>query len=414
MLRSLVSAASALRFHQTFMDVVANNIANVNTTAFKSSRITFQEMMNQLLSSGSGPDPNGGRGGVNPIQLGLGMTLGSVDTQFTQGGLQATGRASDLAIQGDGFFIFQGPNQQLYSRDGTLDVATDGTLVNPSTGLHVLGWQADANGHVDTTQPLSAITIPLGQGLMARATSRAALEGNLDASAAVNSQVTSSVVVYDSLGNVHTITLTFTKADNNQWNVSASEDDDSVTIDTADLGTLTFDSTGRLETPADGSLALGITLSNGATSPQTVTLDMSALTQLADTSEVAASSQDGVGAGELISFEVTTDGEVIGVYSNGFRQTVGQIALASFRNPAGLIKVGENLYAESVNTGNRTVGAPGQGGRGQINSGYLEMSNVELATQFTDMIRAQRGFQANSRVITASDQMLQELVNLIR
>jgi len=410
----MISAASALRFHQTFMDVVGNNIANVNTTAFKSGRVTFQEMMNQILSNGSGPDPAGTRGGVNPVQVGLGMTLGSVDTQFSQGALQATGRVSDLAIQGEGFFIFQGANQQLYSRDGSLDVATDGTLVNPTTGLHVLGWQADASGNVNTTQPLGTITIPLGQGLTAKATSEIVLGGNLDASAAVGDTLSGSLLVYDSLGNARDITITFTKTANNQWDVTASESDADVDIPDPDLGSLTFSETGQLTTPASGALTLGLTLSNGATTPQNVTLDLSALTQLATTGEVAPTSQNGVGAGALIGFTVTSDGQVIGTYSNGLRQSVGQIALATFRNPTGLIKVGQNLYAESANTGERNLGVPNQGGRGQINSGYLEMSNVDLATQFTDMIRAQRGFQANSRVITASDQMLQDLVNLVR
>ncbi len=414
MLRSMISAASALRFHQTFMDVVGNNIANVNTTAFKSGRVTFQEMMNQVLSSGSGPDPAGTRGGINPVQIGLGMTLGGVDTLFQQGALQSTGRVSDLAIQGDGFFIFQGSNQQYYSRDGNLDVGTDGTLVNPTTGLRILGWQADATGNVNTTQPLGAITIPLGQGLTAKQTSEIILGGNLDAAAAVGTQVDSSLLVYDSLGNPHNVTLRYEKTAVNTWSVTAIENDPNIGLVAANLGNLTFDGSGHVTAPAGGTLTLGLTATNGATTPQNVTIDVSVLTQFASNSEVAPTSQNGVAAGALIGFNVTAAGEVVGIYSNGLRQTVGQIAMATFRNQAGLIKVGQNLYSESPNTGERSLGVAGQGGRGQITSGALEMSNVDLATQFTDMIRAQRGFQANSRIVSASDQMLQELVNLAR
>jgi flagellar hook protein FlgE len=414
MLRSMISAASALRYHQTFMDVVGNNIANVNTTAFKSGRVTFQEMMNQVLSSGSGPAADGSRGGINPVQIGLGMMIGGVDTLFTQGALQSTGRVSDLAIQGDGFFVFQGSNQQYYSRDGNLDVATDGTLVNPTTGFHVLGWQANANGVVNTAQPLGPITIPLGQGLTAKATNQLVMGGNLDASAVTGatSAFSGSVLVYDSLGNPLNVTLNFQKTGNDAWNVTVSETETAITGVTITPAALTFSTSGRLT--GTTTLAMNLTLNNGAATPQAVAVDMSMVTQLTSSSEVALTSQNGVAAGALTGFNVTAAGEVVGIYSNGLRQTVGQIALATFRNPAGLIKAGLNLYAESPNTGERSLGVPGQAGRGSVTSGALEMSNVDLATQFTDMIRAQRGFQANSRIITASDQMLQELVNMGR
>ncbi|GAB4564825.1 MAG: flagellar hook protein FlgE [Anaerolineae bacterium] len=411
MLRSMTSAASALRFHQTFMDVVANNIANVNTTAFKSGRVTFQEMMNQILSSGIGPEPGGDRGGVNPVQIGMGVLLGGVDTQFLQGGLQATGRTSDLAIQGNGFFIFQGPNQQYYSRDGTLDIATDGTLVNPNTGLRVLGWQAQ-NGTVDPSGPLTPITISLGSSVTARATTAVRIGGNLNSAADVGEITSLTFEVYDSMGTGHYITISLTKSATNAWDVTISENDDTIDSMTGPTpASLTFDAQGQIV--GAGTLDISVTLNNGA-DPMNLTLDLSTVTQLADNGQLVQISQDGSPAGSLVSFDVTANGMVMGVYSNGMRQAVGQIALATFRNPAGLLKIGQNMFAESANSGDRVVGIAGQGDRGQISSGYLEMSNVDLATQFTDMIRAQRGFQANSRVITASDQMLQELVNIIR
>ena len=411
MLRSMISASSALRFHQTFMDVVANNIANVNTVGFKSSRITFQEMMNQVISSGVGPDPAANRGGINPIQIGLGMMLGGVQTQFLQGGLQATGRNSDLAIQGEGFFIYQGPNQQYYSRDGTLDISTDGKLVNPNTGMYILGWQA-VNGSVDPSGPLTPITIALGSGVTAQQTENVTFGGNLNSSADTGEATSVTFEIYDSMGTSHYITLTFEKQAANTWSVTASTNDPDVTITNPSLTDIEFDAQGQVT--AGGTQTMQIQLANGADTPQDINLNLSGLTQLADLSEVRAISQDGNAAGALIGFDVAASGMVMGVYSNGLRQAVGQIALATFRNPAGLIKIGQNLFAESANTGDRVVGVAGTGERGQINAGYLEMSNVDLATQFTDMIRAQRGFQANSRVITASDQMLTELVNIVR
>ncbi len=412
MLRSMISASSALRFHQTFMDVVANNIANVNTVGFKSSRITFQEMMNQVISGGTGPDPTTNRGGINPVQIGLGVMLGGVQTHFAQGGLQSTGRTSDLAIQGEGFFIYQGPNQQYYSRDGTLEISADGKLVNPNMGMYILGWQAE-NGSVDPSGPLTPITIALGSRVTARKTENVTLGGNLNSSSADGDTTSVTFEVYDSMGTSHYITLTFEKQQaTNTWSVTASTNDPDVTISNPNLTDIEFDAQGQVT--SGGTQTLQIQLTNGADTPQDITLDLTGLTQMADLSEVRAISQDGNAAGALIGFDVAANGLVMGIYSNGLRQAVGQIALATFRNPAGLIKIGQNLFAESANSGDRTVGVAGTGERGQISSGYLEMSNVDLAMQFTDMIRAQRGFQANSRVITASDQMLTELVNMVR
>ena len=417
MMRSMISAASSIRFHQTFMDVVANNIANINTTGFKGGRVSFHELMSQVVSSGSAPQ--GERGGINPIQVGLGMILGGTDTIFTQGMLQSTGRSTDVAIQGDGFFVFQNPTGgQLYSRDGTLDLALDGSLVNPTTGMKVLGWLADANGDIDTTQPLDALQVGVGEGLVARPTTDLRMIGNLDASTALAGTVETSVQVYDSLGIAHSVTLTFEKtAVANTWSWAVTSTDPAITaINDPDAfpNEVVFDGSDGSVAAGNDPVAIELVLNTGATTPQTFTFDLSTMTQLQADSNVNLSWQDGMAAGSLVSFGISTSGEVMGVNSNGLRRTLGQIALASFLNPTALIKQGNNMYDTSSNSGEPNTGTAGSGQRGTLTSGFLEMSNVELAQQFTDMIRAQRGFQANSRVISASDQMLQDLVNLAR
>lgn len=411
MMRSMSLAISALRNHQIYMDVVSNNISNVNTTGFKGSRISFQELLNQTVRGSSAP--RGGVGGLNPVQIGLGMALAGVDTIFTQGSLQDTGKLTDLAIQGDGFFILDSGDGYYYSRDGNLDVGLDGSLLNLATGYPVAGWQADEDGVIDTTQPLTSIKVPFGQ-TTARATSEMELRGNFDAQANAGDTAVVTTSVYDSLGVAHDITLTFTKdAASNQWSWTASTTDTDIGGLTPAGTTVTFNSDGSYS-DTNAATTISVAYNNGADSPATINLDFSNLTQLDGLSSVATSSQNGLPPGDLSTFTVGTTGEVIGIFSNGLNRKLGQIAIASFLNPGGLQKEGQSLFATSANSGVAQVGLPGQDGRGQIAAGYLEMSNVELAQQFTSMIVAQRGFQANSRVITTSDEMLQELVNLKR
>jgi flagellar hook protein FlgE len=411
MMRSMSLAIAALRNHQIFMDVVASNISNVNTTGYKGSRVSFQELLNQTLRGSSAP--RGGLGGLNPIQIGLGMALGGVDTLFTQGSLQDTGKLTDLAIQGDGFFALDSGDGLLYTRDGNFDIGLDGSLLNLSTGMKVMGWRADSNGNIDTSGQLTNIQIPFGQS-MARATSQVDLRGNLDAEALAGEIATVTVGVYDSLGVLHNVDLTFTKsATSNEWTWSAAETDPDIGSITPAGTTVTFDADGSYSS-TNPATSLSITYTNGADSPNTVDLDLSNITQLMGLSTVDPSSQDGLPPGSLTTFNVGNTGEIVGVFSNGLNRRLGQVALAKFLNPGGLLKMGQSLFSPSANSGTAQIGLPGQDGRGQISAGYLEMSNVELAQQFTSMIVAQRGFQANSRVITASDEMLQDLVNLKR
>ncbi len=420
MMRSLFSAISGLRSHMAFMDVVGNNIANVNTVAFKSSRVTFQDILAQQIRGASSPQQ--GRGGVNPAQIGLGMTLGGIDNIMTQGSLQSTGKLTDFAIQGDGFFIVSDGSRNYYTRDGAFDIGVDGGLINPSTGLRVMGWMADASGAIDTEGPLVALEIPFGTRISAQPTTLMTMAGNLNAGTAAGGIVTTTVTVYDSLGNAHTLRLEFEKdAAPNTWNVTAYYDDDgdpstalvSVTPTPAQLEF--DDTTGELTNPPDGMLSFSLgTLPGDAAEPLDFDVDFSSVTQFAGQSQLTMTNQDGFPAGTLVSFAVGSSGEISGIYSNGANRIIGQIALANFVNPGGLQRSGQNLWTPSAASGDPIVGPPNTGGRGVVQTGTLEASNVDLAQQFTNMILAQRGFQASSRVITASDQILQDLVNIIR
>ncbi len=406
MIRSMYTAISSLHLHQYFMDVVADNLSNVNTNGYKANRFSFQDQFAQLMSAGSAPTET--LGGVNPVQIGLGTRMGTANSTFTQGPLQATGRNTDLAIQGEGMFIYSnGEGGVLYSRDGMLDIDAEGYLVNPASGLRVQGWVVDDAGNIDAAAAVGDIQLPL-DATLARATTEGTIGGNLDARldpASTNNEYNTTVGVYDSLGTLQTATITFRKTAASTWDVI---------YDGNTVSTLTFDADGKL--PADTTLDLTITPNpdNGA-DPVDVTFDISGITQLSTEGSVSMLTQNGLAAGSLTTFTVEPEtGNVYGMFSNGLNSLMGQVALAKFANPAGLVRVGQNLFQQGLNSGEPSIGAPATGGRGPIVSGYLEGSNVDMAQEFTNMILAQRGFQASSRVITTSDQMLQELVNIQR
>lgn len=621
MMRSMFAGVSGLRNHQIRMDVIGNNIANVNTIGFKSSRVSFQDTLNQMLRGASAPQ--GERGGINPLQVGLGVNIATIDVIHTQGNLQNTGKISDVAIQGDGFFILSDGGNQYYTRAGNFNMERDGRLVNPSNGLVVQGWMADDLGNINPNSPLTNIRLPIGQTINPVATSVIEFGGNLNSqtlgeltysemtltdengnsvrvaynliptsnynefqyttvvtngsivsgtgsgiirlnldgtvaaiygssfevqsgaanalpitinppqigqasggifSVAKNSaedltlgaafsgagtyptsvrdeqgnlitfdyEVTSlggddyawnivnvsggtlasgsggtftwdgttfsgssgSIVltsaagydvtlgpraadqppyqvinreginsfvgsfdvpkpivnttkVYDSLGNSHILVTTVTKTDVNNWSW--------VTTDAANnvigSGVLTFASNGNL-IAAPGST---ISFTPTGAEPIVITPDFSKVTQFAsNTSEINSPFQNGYPMGQLQSFNIDKSGQIIGVFSNGMNKTLAQMAIANFTNPAGLIRSGDTLFEVSGNSGPPQIGQAGQNGRGLVTPGAVEMSNVDLSQEFTDMIVTQRGFQSNSRIITTSDEMLQELVNLKR
>lgn len=417
MIRSMFSAISGLRNHQTMMDVVGNNIANVNTTGFKSSSVVFQDVLSQTLRGAGAPTTV--IGGTSPAQVGLGSKVGAITTSFAQGALQRTGRPTDIAIQGDGFFSVVQAGQALYTRSGAFSLDAKGNIVTQQGGF-LQGWQADATGAINTNASVSNLAIPVGSLIPPVGTSTIRFGGNLPSDApvspAVGSAIVSSVDIYDTQGNVNTVTFTFTHTAANSWTATATRGNPAVAVALTD-NVLTFDATGQLTAPADRNMniAAGVIPNTGAISVDLgQATDANRATQYAGSNSISVLSQDGSATGSLQSFTVSQDGLIVGSYSNGRTRPIGQLALASFANPEGLERTGDSNYRTSVNSGLAQLGTAGVGGRGLLASGTLEMSNVDLAQEFTNLIVAQRGFQANSRVVTSSDELLQEIVNLKR
>jgi flagellar hook protein FlgE len=409
----MFTAISSLNLHQSYLDVVANNLANANTTGYKASRVVFQDQFSQMLSPGAGPSAT--QGGVNPIQVGLGTQLGYISPVFSQGMLQATGRNMDISIQGDGFFIYgEGVNRR-YSREGSTSLDSTGNIVNGSTGLRLQGWLVDGSGNVDPNMPAGDMQLST-DGTVARATSNAIIGGNLsadgipvnDPTVPVDGTFTNTMGLYDSLGELHTASVTFTRTGNNTWDWAVSDP-----VTGVGNGTLTFNTEGQISASSVTN-PISIPGSQGA-NPIGLTIDFGNMTMLAGDNSVSVISQDGLPTGTVTDLYITPkDGQVYLVYSNGMREQVAQIAIARFNNPAGLIKSGNTMFQQGLNSGEPQVGLANNGGRGSIAAGYLEASNVDMAQEFTNMILAQRGFQASSRVITTSDEIMQELVNLKR
>lgn len=578
MMRSLFSGVSGLKAHQTGMDVIGNNIANVNTTGFKSSRTTFADTLSQTLTGASAPGDT--VGGTNPKQIGLGTGVASIDLLFTDGSVQSTGKNTDLCLSGNGLFVVKNGNQTYYTRDGAFEFDSAGNYVLPSSGLYVQGWMA-TDGVLSTNGSAGNITIPAGKSMASKSSSVATYANNLNAAAltiksitggavtatntnnytaagdsasatatypvtltlkdgttatvtsgtysvsgtytqdittgavtksanntvkltlsdgttvddasltagtytvgnvynggtatitsistaseitamsqdstksataskanpitltmsdgttvtqtsgsyTVNNSlpVTTTLTVYDSLGNAHNVPVYFTKTktDNtgmvgNQWTVSLDtdveansatikEDDGSVTTLTMEPITLQFDTNGKF---VSGNGTSTLTLTNGSGTNQQVTLDLTSLTQYAGKSTVNGSA-DGNAAGTLSSVSVDSSGIITGTYTNGVKQAEAQVAIAQFTNASGLEKNGNSLYQESNNSGTANVKTASDLGV-TITPSALEMSNVDIANEFSNMIVTQRGFQSNSKIITVGDEMLETLINMKR
>ena len=399
MLRSLFSGVSGLRAHQTMLDVVGNNIANVNTTGFKASSVEFEDTLSQALRAAGAPQ--GAQGGTNPAQVGLGVQVGAINTTFTQGPAETTGVDTDLMIQGDGFFIVNDGGQQVYTRDGAFKFDANGNLTT-ANGALVQGWTA-TNGVVNTSGTIGGIKLPLGTSMPPVATTTATLGGNLPADG-TGSPISNDVKVYDAKGQLVDVALTY-KYDTTSKTWSLNFNDPSVVPPATQPApvSLAFDSSGKLTTASPVTVTL-----NG----QSVKLDISNITAFGGENTAAVISADGNAMGSLASYSISPDGTIQGVFTNGMKQPLGQIAMATFNNPGGLNKVGNSEYSESVNSGSAQIGTAGTGSRGQLAAGELEGSNVDLSQEFSNLIIAQRGFEANSKVITTSDEVLQDLVNL--
>lgn len=504
MMRSMFAGVSGLKVHQVRMDIIGNNIANVNTAGYKSSRATFQDMLSQTMRPATAPTDT--RGGTNPQQIGLGVQLGSIDVKHTQGNTQSTGYITDLAIEGEGFFVLgQGENRQ-YTRAGMfgLDNGTEGNLVSLVNGQRVLGYVADQDGVIDTNSALQPMYISASDTITPRATTTVFFAGNLDNRYPTwqtdEDTVSRTVQVYDSRGREQTIIVDLKQRGGNTWewdadwllvsepiamdngvmanndvyrvdgdkmyrdDVNADGDPIEVLVATSSDGGRvwtvsplgpTFEFEDKLTTGAvvnafsDGTniylssrssltgsigesqrhirfsengsfLGLGsdtahiLKFKPADAEGLEVELDFTDFTQYADTFTAKFLHQNGYTSGALESYAIDQNGVIVGSFSNGLTRALGQVALARFANAAGLQRSGSTMFIDTPNSGTAQIGAAGIPGFGQISPSSLEMSNVDLSEEFTEMIITQRGFQANSRIITTSDEMLQELVNLKR
>lgn len=445
-MRSMFSGISGLRIHQTKMDVIGNNIANVNTTAFKSSRVTFNEVFSQTLQGASGASQQTGRGGRNPMQVGLGANISSIDTLMNIGAAQRTDNPFDLMIEGDGFFVVGDESGTYFTRAGVFRKDDDGNLVIPN-GMKVKGWPAVDNGTRIQRGNVEDLKLDKPENLTAspEATTNLRIQGNLNIEdGKSNGGVPVQLKFYDSLGNLYTANLNMEyKSDEKAWDLDipspliisdskgnkfelgeVSSDDNPVKV--------VFDENGELKigdadastgngvftiTSSDNEGKFDLTESVGIKATLgPLTIDFTGLTQYNQKTNIdpLMGNEIGMGSGrepgELIGYDIGADGIITAQYSNGQQKMLGQIVIANFRNPAGLQKAGSNLFTTTPNSGD----FDGIGNEPNLQGGVLEMSNVDLAKEFTEMITTQRGFQANSRIITSSDEMLQELVNLKR
>jgi flagellar hook protein FlgE len=465
MMRSLFSGVSGLQNHQTRMDVIGNNVANVNTYGFKRNRVNFQDIFYQQLQGAARPTED--VGGVNPKEIGLGMSVASIDTIHIQGVLQTTAVPTDLAIQGTGFFILDDKGSRLFTRAGTFALDEQGTLVNPGNGMKVQGWMAqeiDGVQLLDTSRAIESLIIPVGAKDAARATTTVDFACNLDKrtpeipEGATNLQIregtwSTQEKIYDSFGDVHILQVEFSRVPglNNSWTARVSVDpqNEAPTNASAALGdappaaggpdvfTINFSNQGTILNAIDGAgneSNAGQVIMNvaydvqsatpgddGALVRQTFRLNLgmvgglvNSMTQYAERSSTKIFEQDGHSMGYMENFKIDGSGIITGIFSNGTTRELGQVAMASFSNQGGLEKAGDNTFRETNNSGNANIGPSGIAGKGIIKSGVLEMSNVDLADQLTDMIVTQRGFQANSRTIQTADQLLQEVLTLKR
>ncbi|NCC80701.1 MAG: flagellar hook protein FlgE [Clostridia bacterium] len=513
MMRSMFSGLSGLKTHQTKMDVVGNNIANVNTVGYKRSTVTFNEMLNQQIRGASAPSSNF-FGGTNPMQVGLGVTVGSIDVVHSPGSPQSTGRSMDMSIEGEGYFVIGLGSDNYYTRAGNFGFDSENNLV-ASNGMKVKGWTAavDAsnNFNLDTSQAIAPINLTaLSTSQIMQATSAMTIGVNLDSRLpatgatdtktyistiatgteldaatsaspvilnigegivvdgtfqitdgtntltldysnsanwdvdpssglltlkgpmainwddAANIQVKykkadyqTSMKVYDNQGGAHDFTVTYMKTDSNEWVANYAIDGDVISMGAGNSYTkdMIFKTNGQIDdtVPQNAAFELPFTFpASSGLDPLSINVDLTNMIQVANENSTLSNIQNGFSPGSLQRISVNQTGQIIGTFSNGENIELAQVALATFSNTSGLSKVGDTLFVESRNSGLPEYGAPGTAGKGSVKPESLEMSNVDLSQEFVDMIITQRGFQANSRIITTSDEMLQELVNLKR
>jgi len=419
MFTAFQTALSALNATSAGIDATSNNLANLNTTGFKASNVSFQDLVTQSLGSAS------------QTQIGAGIAKTSTVRNFVQGVPSATSAPLDAAIQGDGFFVLKGANNiQQLTRAGNFKQDASGTLIT-TNGEKVQGWTGlNADGSVNTNGPIGDIQLPTGTLRQPFATKNFSLDLNLNAAGAVGSAdgtFSTPIQAVDSLGNTQNLTATFTKTANNAWTYSVSIPNSALTSPAAAplaTGSLTFDTSGKLLTPAPvapataNNIAVAVTgLADGA-ADLTMNWNLntpaggSRLTQVAQPSQKSAASQDGTDAAQLVGVSIGDGGSIFAKFSNGQQKSVGQLAMAAVRNPDSLNAVGNNNFEVSALTASPVIGAANTGGRGNVLGGYLESSTVDIAKEFTNLIVYQRGYQANAKVINTEDQLTQETIGL--
>jgi flagellar hook protein FlgE len=403
---------SGLAASSAALNVIANNLANLNTDGYKDENLDFASVFNEA----SGASGNG-----DPIQVGDGVQLAGKTANFSNGNLDSTGIASNMAIQGNGFFVVQGNGQTDYTRSGDFAVNSSGQLCTPS-GQLVMGYPA-TNGVISTTSALTPITVSQAGIIPASPTTTFQMNTNLDASSAVGDTFGTPMTVYDSLGESHVVSVTYTNTAPNSWSYS-------ITLPAADTGgtgsptqiasgTLTFSSSGVLTSPT-GSVT-GIAINGLADGAAPITLSWSLadssgnplITQQDTASATSDPTQNGYAAGTLSSYSVLPDGTVQGQFSNSQTLAIGQVAIASFANNQGLIPGNNNDYQASFASGTAVVGQANEAGNGSITGSSVEESNVDLATEFANMIVAQQGYQASAKALTTFNQLSQSLLQVI-
>lgn len=386
------------------LETIGNNIANANTVGFKAAVTQFADVYANSLSGTSGLGT-----------AGIGTRVSQIAQQFSQGNITASNSALDMAINGGGFFRLNKDGAVSYARNGQFQIDKDGFIVSADGG-RLSGFSANNQGVLSTGSPtdLRISTADLSPA----DTSLVNIQLNLDSSEAITAapafNKSTSVTVYDSLGNSHVVQLNFRKTANNTWEVHATTSSTGAAIPTALVSTLNFNNDGTLNTGATGNIVMNLT--NGAESPLNgatgFTLDLTGSTQFGSVFGVNSTSQDGFASGRLSGFNIGSDGIITGRYTNGKTSTLGQVVLANFSNPNGLQPLGNNQWAESAASGVALIGTPNSGRMGLIQSSAVEDSNVDMTAELVNMITAQRVFQANAQTIKTQDQILQTLVNL--
>lgn len=419
--KTLYIGLTGMNANAEALNTIGNNIANMNTVGFKAGRTQFQEMLGQSLMTTNGLAMSGG-----------GTALAGMAQIFNQGSLVGTGVGTNLGIAGEGFFALQGEvdgtTGTFYSRAGSFDWNNEGYLTSPQ-GLKLMGYPANAAGVIaSTVAPIQKNDAPIPP----QATSEGNLQVNLSAGAenqepgfdpfaeGAKSDLSDTVTAYDSLGKSYQVDVHYYKDENGTWNYKAGMDGKHIdggqegTFQEVGSGQLAFDENGKLTTdPA--TLSIGFAPANGAAAVA-VAVDLKGTTQFegAGVSTTISKNLNGSQSGTFLGVNIEVDGTITGTFSNGEQRVLGQVGMARFMSNQGLNQMGGGLYAESNASGSVIMGGPNKGGMGSIRAGHLEQSNVDLAAEFTQMIVAQRGYQANSRSITTADQMMQEAVNLKR